>query len=43
MLMAAVRRVVLDTNEQDILQTTSLDRLWPICSTRAEALQAVKG
>lgn len=29
-------------HEKEILQITSLDRLWPICSSRVEALEAVK-
>jgi len=29
-------------HEQEILQVTKLDRLWPICSSRNEALEAVK-
>jgi anti-anti-sigma factor len=29
-------------HEQEILQITNLNNLWPICATRAEALEAVK-
>jgi anti-anti-sigma factor len=29
-------------HEQEILRITNLDRLWPICPTRREALQAVR-
>jgi anti-sigma B factor antagonist len=29
-------------HEREILQLTMLDRLWPICPTRAEALAAVR-
>jgi anti-anti-sigma factor len=29
-------------HEQEILQITNLDHLWPICSSRSEALEAVK-
>ena len=29
-------------HEKDILQVTKLDHLWPICSLRSEALEAVK-
>jgi anti-anti-sigma factor len=28
-------------HERDILQVTGFDRLWPICASREEALQAV--
>jgi anti-anti-sigma factor len=30
-------------HEKEILQITHLDHLWPICSSRAEALEAVRG
>jgi anti-anti-sigma factor len=30
-------------HEKEILQITNLDKSWPICSSRAEALQAVRG
>jgi anti-anti-sigma factor len=30
-------------HEQEILQITKLDHLWPICSSRGGALQAIKG
>ncbi len=33
----------VSAHEKDILQVTHLDRLWPICPSRAEALEAVKG
>jgi anti-anti-sigma factor len=29
-------------HEREILQVTMLDRLWPICPTRAEALRAIR-
>jgi anti-anti-sigma factor len=29
-------------HEQEILRVTNLDQLWPICSSRSEALEAVK-
>ena len=29
-------------HEREILQITALDHLWPICSSRSEALEAVK-
>jgi anti-anti-sigma factor len=29
-------------HEKEILQLTKLDHLWPICSSRSEALEAVK-
>jgi len=29
-------------HEKEILQITKLDHLWPICSSRSEALKAVK-
>jgi hypothetical protein len=29
-------------HEKEILQVTQLDRLWPICQSRVEALEAVK-
>jgi anti-anti-sigma factor len=29
-------------HEKEILQITNLDHLWPICSSRSEALEAVK-
>jgi anti-anti-sigma factor len=32
----------VSAHEKDILQVTQLDRLWPICPSRAEALEAVK-
>ena len=32
----------VSAHEKDILQVTNLDRLWPIRSTRAEALKAVR-
>jgi anti-anti-sigma factor len=32
----------ISDHEKEILQITNLDRLWPICSSRAEALEAVK-
>ncbi len=31
----------LSDHEKEILETTRLDSLWPICASRAEALQAV--
>jgi anti-anti-sigma factor len=30
-------------HEKEILQVTSLDRLWPVCPSRNEALAAVRG
>jgi len=30
-------------HEKQILQITKLDHLWPICSSRSEALEAVQG
>jgi anti-anti-sigma factor len=33
----------VSAHEREILQVTQLDRLWPICPSRAEALAAVKG
>ena len=30
-------------HEKEILQITKLDHLWPICSSRSEALDAVRG
>jgi anti-anti-sigma factor len=30
-------------HEREILKVTNLDGLWPICSSREEALQAVRG
>jgi anti-anti-sigma factor len=30
-------------HEKEILQITDLDQLWPICSSRIEALKAVRG
>ncbi len=30
-------------HEREILKVTNLDGLWPICSSREEALQAVQG
>jgi anti-anti-sigma factor len=30
-------------HEREILQITALDQLWPICSSRIEALEAVAG
>ena len=32
----------LSAHEQEILRVTNLDHLWPICSSRAEALEAVQ-
>ena len=32
----------VSAHEKEILQVTSLDHLWPICSSRSEALEAVK-
>jgi anti-anti-sigma factor len=32
----------LSDHESEILQITTLDHLWPICSSRSEALEAVK-
>lgn len=32
----------LSAHEREILAVTGLDRLWPICGTRAEALAAVR-
>ena len=32
----------VSAHEKEILQITSLDHLWPICSSRSEALEAVK-
>lgn len=32
----------ISAHEQEILQTTKLDHLWTICSSRSEALEAVK-
>jgi anti-anti-sigma factor len=32
----------LSAHEREILAVTGLDRLWPICGTRAEALVAVR-
>jgi hypothetical protein len=29
-------------HEKEILQITNLDHSWPICSSRTEALEAVK-
>jgi anti-anti-sigma factor len=31
----------LSANERDILQVTKLDRLWPVCESREEAVQLV--
>ena len=33
----------VSAHEKEILQIMNLDSLWPICSTRAEALAAVRG
>jgi len=33
----------LSGHERDILEVAGLDRLWPICASRAEALQAIRG
>jgi stage II sporulation protein AA (anti-sigma F factor antagonist) len=33
----------VSAHEKEILEVTSLDRLWPICSSREEALRAVEG
>jgi anti-anti-sigma factor len=30
-------------HEKEVLQITHLDQLWPVCSSRSEALAAVKG
>jgi hypothetical protein len=30
-------------HEREILKVTNLDGLWPICSSREEALKAVQG
>jgi anti-anti-sigma factor len=30
-------------HEKELLQITKLDHLWPICSSRSEALEAVQG
>jgi anti-anti-sigma factor len=32
----------LSEHEQEVLQVANLDQLWPICTTRKEALQAVQ-
>jgi len=32
----------ISAHEKEILQITQLDHLWPICSSRTEALKAVK-
>ena len=32
----------VSNHEKEILQITRLDHLWPICSSRSEALAAVK-
>jgi anti-sigma B factor antagonist len=32
----------LSEHEREILKVTSLDRLWPICASREEALRAVQ-
>ena len=32
----------LSDHEKEILQITNLDHLWPICSSRSEALEAVR-
>ena len=32
----------LSDHEKEILQVTKLDRLWPICESREQALQAVR-
>jgi anti-anti-sigma factor len=29
-------------HEKEVLQITKLDKMWPICSSRSEALEAVK-
>ena len=33
----------VSAHEKEILQATRLDHVWPICSSRREALEAVKG
>jgi anti-anti-sigma factor len=33
----------VSAHEQEILRVTNLDRLWPICSSRSDALAAVRG
>jgi len=33
----------LSENEREVLQVTKLDGLWPICSSRDQALAAVRG
>jgi anti-anti-sigma factor len=33
----------LSAHEREILQATNLDGLWPLCSSRLEAIQAVQG
>ena len=33
----------VSAHEREILQATRLDHVWPICSSRREALEAVKG
>ncbi len=33
----------LSPNENDILAVTRLDTLWPVCASRAEAVQVVRG
>lgn len=33
----------VSSHEREILQVTNLDGLWPICSSREEALKAVQG
>lgn len=32
----------VSAHEKEVLQITHLDHLWPICSSRSEALKAVK-
>ncbi len=33
----------VSAHEKEILEITHLDNLWPICSTRAEALATIRG
>jgi anti-anti-sigma factor len=33
----------LSDHEREILKVAGLDRLWPVCASREEALQAVRG
>jgi hypothetical protein len=32
----------LSEHEREVLTVTNLDRLWPVCGTRAEALASVR-